>query len=88
VSNPDDPADLQVDPTAFVSPLKLLVTEVHEVALVLESVGMPERMLTQVIAHMLADAILYRDEYVEEDDSDDEDEYSDDEDDVENDGIE
>jgi hypothetical protein len=64
---------------AFVSPLRGMTAELHEVYLELKAVGFPDPMIAQILANMLSDAILYRDEYGP--DNEDEDEDYDDEDD-------
>lgn len=61
-----------------VSPLKAMLIELHEVYEELVSIGFSEKAATQIVAHMVSDAILYRSGYdydVEiEDDMDEDDE--------------
>lgn len=68
---------------AFVSPLRGMTTELHEVYLELKAVGFPDPMIGQILANMLSEAILYRDAYGtdSEDEDEEDDEYDDDEDD-------
>lgn len=73
--------DVQVEPDElFVSPLRVLTQEMHEVYLELLGSGFPEGMVAQILAQMLSEAILYRDGYaiVEIDDDDDDEDEDDD----------
>jgi len=66
----------------YISPLSVMAIEAHELAEELKVAGFPDRMVAQIIAHMLADAVLYRDDTfeivtVDYDDEDEEDEDDD-----------
>lgn len=60
------------------SPLRELVSEVHEIHDELLYAGFEEQKAERIVAHMLLSAMAYRDAY---DDSDDDDEDEDDSDD-------
>jgi hypothetical protein len=73
----DEAAETQLDAELFISPLKTVASEVHEIYLELEAAGFPEPMLAQILAHMLSDALLYREEYMGEDADDEDDDEGD-----------
>lgn len=60
-----------------VTPLRKLALEVHELQAELTAVGFPERLLSQVIAHLLFDLLTYREDESDENERDDEDEEED-----------
>jgi len=60
----------------YISPLRTMISETHEIYLELTSVGFPDAVATQIIAHILSDAIASRADY---DDDEDEDEDEDEE---------
>jgi hypothetical protein len=75
----DGTNEVQLDAgDAYVTPLRAVATEAHEIYLELKAAGFPESMMGQILGHMLSDAILYREEYtvveVDDDDEDDDDE--------------
>lgn len=72
--------EVQIDaPEAFKSPLSVVAAEAHEIYLELKEAGFPESMMSHILAHMLSDAILYREEYTVVE-VDDDDEYDDEDD--------
>jgi hypothetical protein len=60
-----------------VTPLRKIALEVHELQTELTAVGFPERLLTQVVAHLLFDLLTYREDESDENERDDEDEEED-----------
>jgi hypothetical protein len=77
--SPDEPLDTQAMPDFFVSPLRRLATEAHEIYGELTDVGFPPGVAAQIIGDMLATALVNRveddddeDDTMEEDDDDDE----------------
>ena len=46
-----------------VSPLKAMLIELHEIYEELVSIGFSEKAATQIVAHMVSDAVLYRSGY-------------------------
>ena len=53
----------------YTSPLRIMLTEIHEVYQELLLVGFPRPIATQIVAHMIQDAMMYRS--LEEDDDED-----------------
>lgn len=64
-------------PEAYTSPLRIMLSEIHEIYQELLVVGFGERLAVQVVAHMIQDAMMYRG--VEDDDESDDDTELDDE---------
>lgn len=60
-----------------ISPLRGMLYEVHEIFEELEEVGFSERVRVQIVAHMLYDAMAYRNSGDEDSEDDDEDELND-----------
>lgn len=65
-------------PEAYVSPLNIMLSEMHEVYQELLIVGFPDRVATMIVAHMIQDAMLYRP-------SDEDDDINDEQDNIDND---
>ncbi len=67
--------DLGIAEGTYISPLHAVSLEVHEIYQELEAVGFPEKMLSQIIAHMLIDIINDRptEDYSESEFEDEED---------------
>lgn len=57
---------------AYTSPLRILLTEIHEVYQELVSIGFPDKIATMIVAHMIQDSLAYRDSDEDEDDENDE----------------
>lgn len=76
----DGSNEVSLDAEDFLSPLKMVALEAHEVYLELKDAGFPEKMMQGIIAHMLSDAILYHAEFEIVETEDDEDFYDDDDD--------
>lgn len=73
---PEETTPLESEmPEAYTSPLRILLSEMHEVYQELIIVGFEDRIATMVIAHMIQDAMLYRG--VDEDTDDENDELDD-----------
>ena len=67
---PDSEEESELDMAGnYTSPLRTMLTEMHEVYQELILVGFPQSVAVQVLAHMIQDAMLYRS--VDEDDDDD-----------------
>lgn len=71
----------------YISPLGVMAIEAHELYLELRKAGFPDSIIAQITAHMLSDAILYREEQEADEFDDDEDDFYIDDDDDE-DGLE
>jgi hypothetical protein len=67
----------EVLPEDFCSPLQTVLTEIHEVYVELVKVGFEEKIASAVIAHMIQDAMMYRDIDNEDEDDDDEEYFND-----------
>ena len=65
-------------PEAYTSPLRIMLSEVHEVYQELLIVGFPDRVATTIVAHMIQDAMLYRPSDEEDDENDEQDDIDDD----------
>jgi hypothetical protein len=65
-------------PEAYVSPLNIMLSEMHEVYQELLLVGFPDRVAALIVANMIQDAMLYRP-------SDDDDDNNDEQDNINND---
>jgi len=63
----------------YISPLRTMISETHEIYLELTSVGFPDAVATQIIAHILSDAVASRADYDDEDEDEDDEEGPDDE---------
>jgi hypothetical protein len=70
--NEFDPVALDLD--GYTTPLRSVSLEIHEIYEELKDAGFPERVLVQIIAHMVSDTVLYRDDLLMADEEDDEDE--------------
>ena len=70
----------------YTSPLRTMLTEIHEVYQELLLVGFPRPIATQIVAHMIQDAMMYRS--LEEDDDDEDLELNDESDEDDDRGIE
>ena len=71
----DAPQEPEIPPSNM-SPLRTMLTEMHEIHRELGRVGFPQRTANGIIAHMILDAMIMRaneDDYNEDDDDDDED---------------
>lgn len=67
-------------PEVYASPLRIMLSEMHEVHVELMQVGFSERNALVIVAHMIQDAMLYRASDEDEDDeNDEEDDFDDDE---------
>lgn len=76
----DEPEDKkQTDdlPEAYTSPLRMLLSEMHEVYQELLAVGFPDRAATVIVAHMIQDVMLYGASDTSDDENDEQD-YNDD----------
>lgn len=73
--------EIQLEAQGFLSPLRVMATESHEIYLELKAVGFPDPMIAQILAHMVSEAVFYRSEY-DSDEEDDDDDYDEDEDDL------
>jgi hypothetical protein len=73
-------AEIQIGSDLQTSPLADMLSELHEVYAELEVAGFPSRARSEIIAHMIADAILYRAGYSEGETSDEDDLEDDDDD--------
>ena len=62
-----------------ISPLRIIITELHEIHLELQRTGFSERNATTIVAYMLSDAMLYRTDTRSGDDDDDDDDDDDNE---------
>lgn len=60
-----------------VTPLRKIALEVHELQTELTAVGFPERLLAQVVAHLLFDLLTFREDESDENERDDYDEEED-----------
>jgi hypothetical protein len=73
----DEPEDLTpVDdelPEAYVSPLNIMLSEMHEVYQELLLVGFPDRVAALIVANMIQDAMLYRPSDEDDDNNDEQD---------------
>ena len=70
----DESPEPEVAPD-FLSPLRTLLTEIHEMYQELLTVGFPERAAVEIISRIVSDSMIYRvsesdDEYDEEDEED------------------
>ena len=76
-TSPVEPEEEEL-PDAYSSPLRIMLSEVHEVYQELLIVGFPDRVATTIVAHMIQDAMLYRPSDEEDDENDEQDEIDDD----------
>lgn len=70
-------AEVQIDADLFTSPLRSVALEIHEIYEELQAVGFPERALVQIVAHIVSDTVLYKDDYIVDEDDEDDDEEGD-----------
>lgn len=80
MSSEDEAFEAHIRAELFVSPLRAMVTDLHELHSELVAEGFPTRVATQIIAYMLSDTILDTEPYDpdEDDDDDDNDDIEDD----------
>ena len=72
-SEPSSESITPLDSEAYTSPLRSIITELHEIYQELTFVGFPEKTATMLVAHMLTDVMLYRDINDNNDDESDDD---------------
>lgn len=71
----EDTSQVQVESTAYSTPLRDTVAEIHEIYVELQAVGFNDAVSSQIVAHLLTEVVLYGPSYeVEFDTDDDEDE--------------
>ena len=72
-SEPSSESTTPINTEAYTSPLRSIITELHEIYQELLIVGFPEKTATLLVANMLTDVMLYRDINDDNDESDDDD---------------